>query len=1129
MNAPTRFFVAPARFLRVRHALVGLLTVLLAFGGLAAPAWAATGVFLTVSYGTTTAPDGTVVVTPGTQYQARLQYERAALVPGSTVVLEAPAGVRIPDSALVLPAGNTIFESLTRQSDGSIAIKILDDLSGSPVNQGVFTMSFTVDDPDGGSNVTDLTWRVDGEGQTVTIIVKKPGDEILVPFSDRVVKGLSNTGSLNSYVSIDSSGTVTVNPAIANVAIRYTLNIDSDGARNGIDITDTLDPRMEYVAASFATALTTWDENGLNKTTAPLAAATPVITGNSFTYSDVTLPADSKLAMTYTARLSSSAVAALQAQLQAKADLIDRSTGGSFTSTAFINSLTVTGVPGSQTSQFTVAGSVAGPVAPNYSAAMAKSSSLANDYVIMLDAAGALAAPVDLTYSLGANLTVFTPESPLNRNVVVVDTLPAQTVWLASDPAFISMKDETSAPVALTQVAGVSAVDFAGDAYVGAYQVTGQALWINYGHDTAHRYTAAAKAQIISVAGVSTTSNPSWLPTVQTRFNGPGNTAFFTFRDTGSTITKTTSERLVVLKDPSTPITDSGKFTKTAPSTLEAVPGSSIDVPFTFKVNAGYDFVKSQIIDYVDSNVFDLSDLDAIKAGITGMYDYNGPLTGDSFNLEVSSDGNLVLTASDTFADGWPTWKAVPTALTGYMTVTVPIPTKVLVGAQTVHIINRASLVGADGDTWTYTSTAEATGTTYGDEMEVHKVLYNDGEWTDNLRAEVDDDGRLISDEFIYRVELIPHGNFDGVTIIPVLDALPEGLEFLGFVQDGNLATGVVEAGTTYAMGGNIEATWIDSTRTLDMRNLSGTVLNAGSPIFVNFKVKAAEYTENVGITNAIGNQTATFTPSKGYPLAIEKQDSTNANVVINDRNARFTVTGPSGVVTDSAYVVNGLLKVDDGTGVDEAIVVKETGTYTITETVAPWGYLLAADPITVTVAANGSSPTVTYFNDPLRASDMGTVSIAKTVTGGFGGSSADFDFSWTAVAPAGQTLTAAQTSGDVVVRGNGVAVPLDVRFPEGVVVTFTEGEAPVLFGFEFDEVKFTGNPATVVGGENVDVSAENVYLSLPELAFSAEPGGELAYTGVDQVGHSLGLATLLTALGAALVGFRRRAFGRMR
>lgn len=1122
MSSSVRASAAPP-LVHVRRLLVVVLAALLSVGTFTLPASAtpSTGLTLNVSYGTTTAPDGTTVVTPGTQYVATIQYQRSALVAGSTIVLTAPSGVTIPDSALVVPLGNTVFESLTRQSDGSIAIKVVDDLSGSSVNQGVFEMSFTMDNNAPTSEVRTLEWSLGGETQSVTLIVKKPGDEILVPFSASTAKSSSNASSLNSYVSV-TGGVVTVDPAITNVKVGYTLSVNSNVARTGIDISDVIDSRMEYAASSFAANLTTWDANGLNKTTTLLSTWTPTFGAATFAYSDVSLPKDSKLVITYYATLKASEVAQLQAALQTSYDANVKSTGyGTYSVGPFTNTMSVSGVTGTKKTSFTVSRTISAPAGPNYSSAFSKSSSLANGTVITRDAAGEITAPLAVTYTLVANLAFFTGTVPaLTRNVVVTDVLPAQVDWLAGDSSFLTVTDSANVPVAFTKVTGIAAADFKGDSYIGTYQVDGKNLWINLGQNSTQRYTIKVKGQIVSLAGIGTTETPTNLSTVQTQYNGPSNTGEFTFSDTIASQKRSVSRTLWVLRDPSVPITDTSKFTKTSPATVQGVSGEPILVPFTFKVSAGYDFAKSRIIDMADPDVFDLSDLDAIKAGITGTYDGSQAMTGDSFDLAIDADGYLVITPSSTFGDGWDSRLRAPFRQS--MTLTVSIPTKVLEGSQTITITNSALLVGSSTDTWTYTSTAESKGTTYGDEMEVFKALYDEGVWTRNFRADVDSAGTLINDEFIYRIELLPHGSFNNVTIIPVEDALPSGLQFLGFVTDANLPAGTVESGDTIDMGGNIRAEWIDSTRTLNMYNPTGTRLNSEEPIYVNFKVKALDYTEDVSITNAIDGASATFTPSNGYPLTIQKLDADSASLLINDRAARFTVTGPAGLVTDSAYVVDGLLKVSNGKGGDKSIVVADKGTYTVTETVAPLGYKLASAPIKVTVGDDGSSPTVAYYNTRLGADETGTVSLSKTVVGGPDGSDADFTFTWTAVAPEGEQLSVAQSAGSVAVKGDGVAVPLGVTFPEGTVVTFVEGKAPYIDGYNVTDVTYSSNPVTVVGGADTEVSVVNTY-TFPDAFSGPDDGsGGLASTGAENTGLRMGGALALSLLGFGLLGARR-------
>src|SRR5690606_35413817 len=103
-----------------------------------------------------------------------------------------------------------------------------------------------------------------------------------------------------------------------------------------------------------------------------------------------------------------------------------------------------------------------------------------------------------------------------------------------------------------------------------------------------------------------------------------------------------------------------------------------------------------------------------------------------------------------------------------------------------------------------------------------------------------------------------------------------------------------------------------------------------------------------------------------GFPLLVQKVDAEDEDVVITDRDARFTVTGPHGdVVTDSAYVVEGRLMVAGDDGADVGIVVEEPGRYEVTETVPPAGYQLTDATVAVTVDEEGNSAAVTFYNVP--------------------------------------------------------------------------------------------------------------------------------------------------------------------
>ncbi|GMA34531.1 hypothetical protein GCM10025876_07350 [Demequina litorisediminis] len=145
------------------------------------------------------------------------------------------------------------------------------------------------------------------------------------------------------------------------------------------------------------------------------------------------------------------------------------------------------------------------------------------------------------------------------------------------------------------------------------------------------------------------------------------------------------------------------------------------------------------------------------------------------------------------------------------------------------------------------------------------------------------------------------------MSIIPLEDLLPAGMSFVGFVADGGVDSGTTLAGTSVSMGGNIDATWVAADRTVRIEQRAGTTLPAGATVAANFMVTIDDYSEDVGITNTIGNASATVTPSDGYPIMVLKKDSQRPDAVITDRDARFTVTGPGGaVITDEAYVVDG-------------------------------------------------------------------------------------------------------------------------------------------------------------------------------------------------------------------------------
>ncbi|HLS74834.1 MAG TPA: hypothetical protein VK046_13770, partial [Actinomycetaceae bacterium] len=515
--------------------------------------------------------------------------------------------------------------------------------------------------------------------------------------------------------------------------------------------------------------------------------------------------------------------------------------------------------------------------APDPAVAFGKSSDDAGDLTLVLDEAGAafdedgtLAEPIDVVYELSADLTQFAPFTgeffALERNVVIVDELPEQMRWADGD--FLSVE---SGDLTLTRVEGMDWDAFAETAE-GSYQVQGSELWVNVGDDVEASYELSAAAQIISVDGLARNDAPGWgAPDYpDALFTGLRNNAEFHYREGAGPQRDSVGHRLILPLDPRAGIDDPAQFSKSvsdAPFTVS--PGERLHVPFTFAVAAGAvpDLAESQIIDYIDHDVFDLDDLEAMSESITGTY-AGAPVTGDDFELTVDEDDNLVITTSD----------ALGAPLTGALELTLLLPTHPIEGKQTITIVNNASLIGDTEEEWVWVSEAAGSATSYGAELEVAKSIYaGDGTWTQNFRVELDEDDQLTQDEFIYRVELIPHGGFN-VAIFPMEDVLPEQLRFEGFVANDDLDTGETVPGDTVDMGGNIEARWNATDGVLHIEQRDGTTIGQGEPILVNFLVTMTDFTPDVPVTNYVGPSSATITPSNDYPLLVQKLDAEDEN-----------------------------------------------------------------------------------------------------------------------------------------------------------------------------------------------------------------------------------------------------------
>lgn len=784
--------------------------------------------------------NGTDVVNEGDTLTLRVQYD-TNVVPGSTVTFELGANVTVTG----VPAANTAIQSVN-QTGNQVSITFKNPWP-TGVNQGVFDLSFKVNQVTQ-STLEPITWAVNGEANSVNVIIRNSGDQF-ANVTNSSAKSVSPT-NLDSFVSVNDAGVVTLNPTVADQELTYTLALDSTTSRAGYTIADQLPGAMEYVAGSFAATITTWDSNGLNKSTDPFAFS-PLITGNSFT-STVNVPGagardangPSQLRITYRAKISASQVSALQSTLQAQHDALG-GLPGNF-QTTLVNSASFGGA--AQTASVRLRGTVPGV---NVGSAFGKTADWSTKNVVT-DGSGNLTPPADIIYTFKVDLRPWDGHNAnftLGRNVVIADVLPAQASWKTSDPAFV-----TASGITLSAAASCPATlnDFAADGHVGQYCIDGQNLWINVGRNNTTNATIAVKAKVNSVTGLTQTGTTTVRDAVPYRLR---NDADYHYR-TGSPHQARRDVTVVVLPDSTGGINDSSVFTKGGvPRDTRVDPGDTVTVDYTFNLAAGkgIDVRTSWIVDYIDEDIFALGDLSGV--GISGLYD-GQTLNASHFLLSVNGDGDLIIKLS-------PAGEAIVNTrgVDKAYRVVIALTTKPFNGKETKTITNRATLFG-DGGVPKYWSESESEATSFGDEAEVRKRLFDNdtAKWVESADAQMDGSGALLRDIWVYRVQFIPHGSYNNVVIVPVLDNIPGAVDFLGFVNEADAATGANPVAGPKDIGGNLRASYDAATRVMKIEQIAGTKLNAaGAPFAVYFAVRVTD--PSGAIVNRIGETSATINP----------------------------------------------------------------------------------------------------------------------------------------------------------------------------------------------------------------------------------------------------------------------------
>lgn len=944
---------APRSHARIfTHWLAGILVALLAVGGFAAPAFAAGGTVTVFPVTSGSNHDGMPVLTEGGQYPFQLGY--GSMDDGAVVAITLPEGITIPDDALVVPAGNTAVQSLTVNAEGQLVVTFNTPFPAD-VNQGVLDLSFTVEKIEH-SEVRDLEWNVDGEPTTQRIIVVKPG-EMPQATSTSSSKSAGNASFPHSVVD----GKVVIDDSVLNTEIPFTVTASSSDARE-VTVTDTLGAHLAFVSGSLAGSKVVRDGNDLNPVTTALSGL-PVISGTNFTHT-FEAEANSIYTFTYTAKIAdAAALDEVRAELQQAYDAVDKVNGGTY-SVALTNQVDVNGQKHSTTTR--IQGAVKGQPRPGTGAAFGKSvDPTAIAIEEQLPAGADLGEGTDVTYTLRADLTVFADFADgtfaLTRNVVIRDTLPAEASWNTELDTFLTLVDQNGDEITLTaakDLGGNPESAIAADEYVNTYAVSGRTIYLNVGKDVTKQYTLKAAATIDTLP-----QSPSSETQYEAKYTVT-NSAYFVYAD-GKYESKSASTTITVPKDTTGGVDDPNRFKKTAAyGTITVTAGTSANIPYTFTIGQGVgDAATSRIVDVIDHSVFDVTEetLPAIKASISGTYDWNYPLDGDTFDVTLDEDGNLVIAPNAEFPKD-AAWGASATApLTGTWNITIELPTHVLQGKQTIEVDNTARYEGTGQDI-VYTSSSRTTATSFGNEMEVRKRVYeaaNDA-FTGNLRVEMNAEGALTQTDFVYRVELMPHGTFTNM-VEDVVDILPEGVEFLGFVAEDDVTSGATTGGNSYPIpSSNITAVYDADENTVALER--GRLIS-GQTLALYFKVRLTDYAANVGITNMIGAVGATITPTNDFPLNLLKRDSTDAAKLITDAGARFSVLAADQqtVVLSDLRVVAGKIVTAEG----KTPVVAKAGTYWLREDVAPSGYQKAVELSRITVESTGASPDVVLYNTP--------------------------------------------------------------------------------------------------------------------------------------------------------------------
>lgn len=789
-------------------------------------------------------------VREGDVLKLRMQYTAAAV--GQEVEITLAPGVTVSNTF----PNNEAVESITPTANG-VKVKFKDPWPD--IAQGILDLDLVVS-PISTSGPGEVKWN-DGTDHTVPVVFVKNGDQ-----KQNVQEGYAkavNPTNLDSYVLKDADGNyLGLNPAITGKDLDYTLTINTpEGATlpDGYTVSDLLPAGLGYAQQPVVVTGTerTWDAAGYNPVDNPRTFVVDDSDGDSFSgHVQGALVGPSSLKLTYTVRVDD--VAALDAALQ---QAFDNRAGAPGRYEISLTNTATYGGSKTATATVKVGATVAGPCVSCGDLGKTGDLTTVNK---LAQSDGTLLDPQEITYTLHASLARWDGHSPnfvLDDNVVIEDNLLTQASW-KTGAGFLSVSG--SGPItSLTEAdpCPATASAFADDQYVGKYCVTGQKLLVNVGKNPATNVTIAAKAQLNTVAGLTPVGTVEGGDRYLVR-----NTAKFNWGS--SNWTTPNVDGYVVVPDASgEPVNDSSAFAKTAPGRLSTAPNQPLEVPYTFTVNSartGVPATSTKIVDYVDTRYFDVAP-DLSNVTVSGDYKVGNTttqLTAADFELtRVGDDIEIVLSNSG---------KTKAAAANGTLTVKLTLTTFAFDGKQTIDIRNRADLFG-NGPDALYESVIESQGTSYGAESETRKHVFdrvtNGGEWSQLLVPEEGADPI-----YVYRLQFIGHPGFGGVAIDTEKDVLPDGLEFIGFVNEADKATGAnAVPGPVDTDEGNLVATFDPNAGpngTINLTQRANTTFPDGDTANVYFAARLTDETR--AVVNDFGNSEAVIVPG-GPSIDIEK------------------------------------------------------------------------------------------------------------------------------------------------------------------------------------------------------------------------------------------------------------------